>query len=110
MLQRLIAEGVLWAMLTGLLAPLAPAVMMPHACCLRHQQGCHTPHQAGITNPSCGHQCCRLLAVSPTLFAPAASAAGQSLPTSPLIAAHGPDSYRFHRSCERPQRGPPLNV
>ncbi len=110
MLQRRIAQGVLWAMLTGLLAPLAPAVTMPHACCLRHQQRCHTPHQAGISNPSCGHQCCRLLAGSPTLFAPAACRTGQILAAAPLTAFRRSASYRFLSSGERCQRGPPLSA
>lgn len=110
MLQRLIAQGVLWAMLTGMLAPLAPAVLMPHACCLRHQQHCHAPHDAGMSSPSCSHQCCRLLAVSGALFAPAAPAAAQMLPASPLVSSQRSAWYPFHPSRNRSQRGPPLSV
>jgi len=82
MVQRLIAQGVLWAMLTGMFAPLAPAAAMPHACCLRHQQRCHMPHDAGITNRNCCHQCCRFLAVSTALFAPVGPGAQGNLPRS----------------------------
>ena len=109
MLQRLIAQGVLWAMLTGM-APLAPAATMRHACCLRRQQRFHTPHDAGITNPSCGHQCCRLLAVSSALFAPAAPAAAQILPVFPLLTSQGSAWYGFLSSGERSERGPPLSI
>ena len=97
-------------MLTGLVAPLAPAAIMPHACCLRHQQHCHMPHDAGISSPSCCHQCCRLLAVSTALFAPGAAAAGQNLPTFSLIIFHASASYRFHPGGERSQRAPPASI
>lgn len=110
MLQRLIAQGVLWAMLTGMLAPLAPAAVMPHACCLRHQQRCHMPHDAGISSPSCCHQCCRLLAVSTALFAPAAPASGPGLPAFPLITSPGSASYCFHPGAEPSERAPPSGI
>lgn len=110
MLQRLIAQGVLWAMLTGLVAPLAPAAMMPHACCLRRQQHCHMPHDAGVSSPSCCHECCRLLAVSTALFAPTAPAAGQILPAVPLISSYASASYHFHPSAEPSERAPPSSI
>jgi hypothetical protein len=107
MVQRLIAQGVLWAMLTGMFAPLAPAAAMPHACCLRHQQRCHMPHDAGITNRNCCHQCCRFLAVSTALFAPVGPGAQGNLPRSQLISSSGLAFQSFRALTERSERAPP---
>lgn len=107
MIQRLIAQGVLLAMLAGVLAPLAPAIAMPHACCLRRQQRCHMPHEAGISNRNCGHECCRFLAITTTPFVPVAPAAQGSLPASRLISAAAPASCPFHAPAEHSGRAPP---
>jgi hypothetical protein len=106
-MQRLIAQGVLWALLAGMFAPLAPAALMPHACCLRHQHHCHMRHEAGISNHNCGHECCRFLAITTALFAPLAPAVEGSLNVSPLISAAAPASYPFHASAEHSGRAPP---
>ena len=107
MVQRLIAQGVLWAMLTGMFAPLAPAVVMPRACCLRHQQHCHMPHDAGFSSPSVCHQCCRLLAVSTALFAPVEPGAQGNLPRAHLISSSGLVFQSFRALAERSERAPP---
>ncbi len=110
MIQRLIAQSVLLAVLTGMLAPLAPGIVMPHACCLRHQQHCHMPQDAGISNRTCGHECCRLLAVSSALFGPVAAGAYKNPPASPLISTAEPDSQPFHAPAEHSGRAPPRSV
>ena len=107
MIQRLIAEGVLMAMLTGMLGPLAPAILMPHACCLRHQQHCHMPQDAGISNRTCGHECCRLLAVTTALFVPTVSITHGSPPASRLTLARGPVFPPLRASAEHSGRAPP---
>jgi hypothetical protein len=107
MIQRLIAQGVLLAMLTGMLAPLAPAIVMPHACCLRHQQHCHMPQDAGISNRSCGHECCRFLAVTTALFAPTVPTTHAGLSASRLILSSGPVSQPLHAPAEHSGRAPP---
>jgi hypothetical protein len=110
MVQRLIAQGVLLAMLTGVLAPLAPASVMPHACCRRRQQHCHMPQDAGISNRICGHQCCRFLAVTTAVFAPTARTTYASLPASPLIAATGPIFQLRQAPAEHCGRAPPQSL
>lgn len=107
MIQRLIAQGVLLAMLTGMLAPLAPAIVMPHACCLRHQQHCHISQDAGVSNRTCGHECCRFLAVTSALFAPTVPTAYESLPASRLTLAGGVDFQPLHAPSEHSGRAPP---
>lgn len=107
MVQRLIAQGVLWAMLMGLCAPLAPAAVLPHACCLRHQQHCHMPHDAGVSSRNCCHQCCRFLAVSIALFAPIPTAAQETLPASRLVVPIENASRPFHAHAQRSERAPP---
>jgi len=107
MIQRLIAQGVLLAMMTGMLAPLAPAILMPHACCLRHQQHCHVPHAAGISNRTCGHECCRFLAVTTALFAPAVPTAHGSMPASRLFLTSGAVSQSLQVPSEHSGRAPP---
>ncbi|HET7750258.1 MAG TPA: hypothetical protein VFK81_12815 [Terriglobales bacterium] len=108
MIQRLIAQGVLLAMLTGMLAPLAPAIVLPHACCLRHQQHCHMPQDAGISNRTCGHECCRFLAVTTALFAPTTPTTQGSLPASRLTRASGPAFQPLQAPAEHSGRAPPL--
>jgi hypothetical protein len=107
MVQRLIAQGVLLAMLTGMFTPLAAAAAMPHACCLRHQRQCHMPHDAGISSRNCCHQCCRLLAVSTALFAPMAPRGLGNLPASQLISSSRLAFRPFHVLAERTERAPP---
>ena len=106
-MQRLIAQGVMLAMLTGILAPLAPAIVMPHACCLRHQQHCHLPHDAGISNRACGHECCRFLAVTTAFFAPTVPTSHWSLPASRLILTTGPVFQPSGAWAEHSGRAPP---
>lgn len=108
MIQRLIAQGVMWAMLAGLCTPLAPAAAMPHACCLQHQQRCHEPHQAGISGSNCSHECCRGLAISTAIFAPVAPAAHGRLPASLLRAATRAESHTFAAHTASCERAPPL--
>jgi hypothetical protein len=110
MIQRLIAQGVLLAMLTGMLAPLAPAILMPHACCLRHQQHCHVPHDAGISNRTCGHECCRFLAVTTALFAPPVPATHGSFPAFRLTLTIGPGFQPWRACAEHSGRAPPLSL
>jgi len=107
MIEGLIAQGVLLAMLMGMFAPLAPAAAMPHACCLRHQQHCHMPHDAGISSRNCCHQCCRLLAVSTALFAPMRRSARRNLPASQLISSSRLALRPFRALTERSERAPP---
>jgi len=107
MIQRLIAQGVLLAMVTGMLAPLAPAALMPHACCLRHQQHCHMPQDAGISNRTCRHECCRFLAVTSAFFAPTVPTTLGSLPASRLTLACGPVFESVQVPSEHPGRAPP---
>jgi hypothetical protein len=107
MAQRLIAHGVLWAMLAGMVAPLAPALAMPHACCLRRGQHCHMPQEAGVSSRNCCHRCCRFLAVSRALFTPVAAPGRASLPVSRLILLPRPASQTWHAPAERPPRAPP---
>ncbi len=107
MIQRLVAQGVVWAMLAGMFAPLAQATVLPHACCLRHEQHCHMPHDAGVSAPSCCHQCCHFLAVSTALFTPVSQGVDGSLPTSQLISIRGAISQPFHAPAERSERAPP---
>jgi hypothetical protein len=107
MIQRLIAQGVVLAMLTGMLGPLAPAILMPHACCLRHQQHCHMPQDAGISNRNCSHECCRFLAVSTALFAPNAPTTHGNLPASQLTLTGELVSQPFHAPAEHCGRAPP---
>ena len=107
MIQRLIAQGVLLAMLTGAVAPLAPAIVMPHACCLRHRQQCHMPQDAGISNRTCGHECCRFLAVTTALFAPTGLNTQASLPASRLTRTSGAVSQSLHAPAEHSGRAPP---
>ena len=107
MIQRLIAQGVLLAMLTGMLGPLAPAILMPHACCLRHRQHCQVPHDAGISNRTCGHECCRFLAVTTALFAPTGLTTHGSLPASRLTLTIGPVYQPLHTPAEHSGRAPP---
>lgn len=107
MIQRLIAQGVVWAMLGGMFAPLAPAAVLPHACCLRHQQHCHMSHDAGVSAPSCCHQCCCFLAVSTALFTPVSPGAYESLPASRLVTIHLAPFQPFHAPAEHSERAPP---
>ncbi len=107
MIQRLIAQGVLLAMLAGISAPLAPAALMPHACCLRRQQRCHMPQDAGISNRTCGHECCRFLAVTTALFAPAVPTTHGSLPASRLFLTSGAVSQSLQVPSEHSGRAPP---
>ncbi|HTM42554.1 MAG TPA: hypothetical protein VL177_16665 [Terriglobales bacterium] len=107
MIQRLIAQGVLLAMMTGMLAPLAPAILMPHACCLRHQQHCHVPHAAGISNRTCGHECCRFLAVTTALFTPSVPTTHRSLSVYRLTLAGGLVFQPLHAPAEHSGRAPP---
>jgi hypothetical protein len=107
MVRRLIAQLVLLAMTTGVLTSLAPAAVLPHACCLRHHKRCHMPVDAGVSRRTCGHECCRLLAVSTALFAPKARNTGHNLTTSLLLAATGPASQPFHATTEHFGRAPP---
>ena len=108
MIQRLIAQGVVWAMLAGLCVPLAPAAAMPHACCLQHQKHCQEPHQAGISSRNCSHECCRGLAISTAFFTPVALAAHGSLTASPLRTMSGAESQPFAAHTARCERAPPL--
>ena len=106
-MQRLMAQVVLLAMLTGLFAPLVPAAAMPHACCLRHQQHCRMPHDAGFSSRNCCHLCCRFLAVSTALFGPLASSGHEHLPASLLISLERRASQPLHAPAERSGRAPP---
>jgi hypothetical protein len=107
MFQGLIAQAVLLAMLSGMFAPLASVAPMPHACCLRHQQHCRTPHDTEISSRKCSHECCRLLPASTTLFAQTSNAAHDRLPAARLISfLHSPG--RTHPAVlQRFERGPP---
>jgi hypothetical protein len=107
MIQRLIAQGVLWAMLAGVLAPLAPAIVVPHACCLHHQQHCHMPQDIGISNRTCGHECCRFQALTTALFAPTVASIYASLPASRLILTSRAVSQSFQVPSEHSGRAPP---
>lgn len=107
MIQQLIAQGVMWAMLAGLCTPLAPATARPHACCLQHQQHCHEPHQAGISSRNCSHECCRGLATSTAFFTPFAPAARGSLPASMLRAATRAEFHPFAAQTASCERAPP---
>lgn len=107
MIQRLIAQGVLLAMLTGMLAPLASATAMPRACCLRRQQHCHMPHDGGFSSRSCAHQCCRFLAVSTALFTPVATSAHGLLPASLLMSVERRASQPSRARAEPSERAPP---
>ncbi|HLK33621.1 MAG TPA: hypothetical protein VKT29_11065 [Terriglobales bacterium] len=107
MIQRLIAQGVLLAMLTGMFAPLATAAALPHACCLRHQQHCRMPHDAGFSSRSCCHQCCRFLAVFTALFTPAPAASHRGLLASALVVSDLPTPRPHPAMLGRPQRAPP---
>ncbi|MGE5206521.1 MAG: hypothetical protein ACM3PW_12965 [Chlamydiota bacterium] len=107
MIQRLIAQGVVWAMLAGMCAPLAPAAAMPHACCLRHQQHCQMPHDAGVSAPNCCHECCRLRAVSSALFTPVTPTGHAGLPAWLLVPLAGPASQPIHAPAEHSGRAPP---
>lgn len=107
MIQRVIAHSVLWAMLTGMFAPLVPAASQPHACCLRHQQHCGMPHDASVSSRNCCHQCCRFLAVSTVLFVPLPPAVHASLPASRLISRTRSASQPSHAPAEHSERAPP---
>ena len=107
MIQRLIAQSVLLAMLTGIVSPLAPAALMPHACCLRHQHRCRMPQDAGISNRTCGHECCRFLAVTSALFAPTVPTSHWTLPASRLTLTSGPVFQSLRASSEHSGRAPP---
>lgn len=107
MIQRLIAQGMLLAMLAGVSAPLAPAIVMPHACCLRHQQHCHMRQDPGISNRACGHECCRFLAVTSAFFGPSVPAIHGSLPASGLTLTTGPVLKPFQAPAEHSGRAPP---
>lgn len=106
-MQRLVAQLVLLAVLAGLCAPLAAAASLPHACCLRRQQHCHTTQEDGFSSRSCGHECCRFLAVAGAWFAPAAPTGSVKLPPSPLITLHPPAFHAFRARSQQSQRAPP---
>lgn len=107
MIQRMIAQSVLWAMLAGMFVPLAPAAAMPHACCLRHQQHCHMPQDAAFSSRNCCHQCCRFLAVSNALFAPVSRSPHGKLPAFRLISVTRSAFYPSPLLAERSERAPP---
>ena len=107
MIQRLIAQGVMWAMLAGLCSPLAPVTALPHACCLQHQQHCHEPHQVGISGRNCSHECCRGLAISTAFFTPVAPAAQGILTASLLRTVSGAEFHPFAAHTASWERAPP---
>jgi hypothetical protein len=108
-MHRVIAKLLLTVLLSGTLVPAALAFVSvdEHACCRRKQPHCHDSQELSFHSRSCGHDCCRSLAINQWAQPrPPVSSRGRA-----VAQGLAPSSFLFYRNAgasdSRSVRAPP---